>query len=233
MKLKTLAIIPCYNEEASIKSTVDDLRSKTPDVDFIIINDGSSDNTLQICLDNGFPVIDMPFNLGLANAVQTGMLYAYKNDYDLALQFDGDGQHLPEYIPKMVDLMIETSADIVIGARKKQKTSFSFRGFGSFLLKIAIKITTGKTITDPTSGLRLYNRKMIKLFANNMNYGPEPDTIAFLICTGALVLETPVTMQERKAGKSYFSTFVSMKYMLQMFISILIIQWFRKNERGM
>ena len=227
--MKTLVIVPCYNEELSIKKTIESLNATVPAVNFIVIDDGSQDDTYQVCLDNDYPVIRLPFNVGLTIAFQTGMRYAYINSYDMALQFDGDGQHLPEYIDQMIALMQETSADIVIGSRfLNQKAPFNMRSLGSALIRFAIKLTTGKTITDPTSGMRLYNRKMIDCFANQMNYGPEPDTIAFLLNRNANVTEHPVKMQERKSGKSYLTGLKTAKYMLNMFLSILLIQWFRR-----
>ena len=229
--MNVLAIVPCYNEEHSLKDTVENLKSNAATVDFVVVNDGSLDNTYQICVDNGYKVINIPYNLGLANAVQAGMRYAYNNGYDMALQFDGDGQHLPGYILDMVTLMRNTSADIVVGSRYMLKSSISLRSFGGNLLRVAVKIVTGKTMTDPTSGMRLYNRKMIDKFANHMNHGPEPDTLAFLIRRGAILHELPVEMQDRKAGKSYFSGLVAVNYMLRMFVSILLIQWFRAKEK--
>ena len=186
--MKVLAIIPCYNEEQNLKDTIDNLKTKAETIDFIVVNDGSQDNTHKVCIDNNYPVIDMPFNLGLANAVQTGMRYAYTNGYDMALQFDGDGQHLPDYIPAMVRLMREASADIVVGSRYVTKTSRGLRGAGVRLLRIAVRIATGTTLSDPTSGMRLFNREMIERFAIQMNHGPEPDTLAYLINQGAAVL---------------------------------------------
>jgi glycosyltransferase involved in cell wall biosynthesis len=228
--MKVLAIIPCYNEEKNIISTIENLKRETPAVDFVVVNDGSKDNTHRVCVENHYPVIDMPFNLGLANAVQTGMRYAYNNEYEMAIQFDGDGQHIPAYIPEMIKLMLDKSADIVIGSRYMQKRSRGLRGLGSNFLRIIIKIVTGKTISDPTSGMRLYNRKMIEVFAKQMNYGPEPDTLTYLLNQGIKITETPVAMQERKAGKSYLTTFTAVNYMLRMFISITFIQWFRMRR---
>jgi glycosyltransferase involved in cell wall biosynthesis len=230
--MKVLALIPCYNEGESIKSTIRNLKEKIPDIDFIIVNDGSKDNTHDVCVKNNYPVIDLPFNLGLSNAIQTGMRYAYNNGYEMALQFDGDGQHKPEYIPEMIRKMQDTSADIIIGSRNLEKGSQGgMRGLGQSLIKLAIMITTGKKLTDPTSGMRLYNRTMIKKFAHQMNYGPEPDTLVYLINHGASVVETFVTMQERKAGRSYLTSLNAVNYMLRMLISILFVQWFRIKER--
>jgi len=252
MIARPLAIIPCFNEEANLKQTVESLKTGAPDVDFIVVNDGSSDGTHLVCLDNGYPAINMPFNLGLAGAVQTGMRYACANDYAMALQFDGDGQHQPEYIAAMVRVMQETSADIVIGSRYMRtahidadaqhshwpdvsheppaigaKRMRGLRGFGSLLLKAAIKATTGRVLTDPTSGMRLYNRRMIETFANYINYGPEPDTLVYLLNHGAKVVETPVIMRERSAGESYLGAFTAVSYMLRMIVSIVIVQRFR------
>lgn len=225
--MKILAIIPCYNEALNLKRTVDQLRETAPEVDFIVVDDGSRDSTGQVCADNGFPVIVLPFNLGLANAVQTGMRYARIKGYDMALQFDGDGQHKPEYIRDMVRLMAESSADIVVGSRYAHTKPRGLRGFGGKLLGAAIRIATGQSLSDPTSGMRLYNRDMIGRFADHMNYGPEPDTLAYLLKQGAVILETPVVMAERTAGQSYLNALSAANYMLRMFVSIIIIHWFR------
>lgn len=228
--MRVLAIIPCYNEESSLRQTIEGLKVCAPDVDFVVINDGSHDNTQKICVDNHYPIINMPFNLGLASAVQTGMKYAFQKEYDMALQFDGDGQHLPEYILPMVKEMLQTSSDIMIGSRYTGKLSLSLRGLGGSLIQMAMKISIGRKLTDPTSGMRLFNRKMIEIFATKMNLAPEPDSLAYLMSQGAKVVEVPVIMQERKAGMSYFNALNSINYMLHMFISILVIQWFRGKE---
>jgi glycosyltransferase involved in cell wall biosynthesis len=230
--LRILVIIPCYNEDGSLKQTVESLKLNSPNIDFIVVNDGSLDNTLKICVDNYYPVINLPFNMGLTAAIQTGMRYAQKNSYDMALQYDGDGQHLSEYIAGMVELMKESSADIVIGSRYMLKTSLNVRGLGGKMLSAAVKISTGKRLSDPTSGMRLFNRKMIKKFACFMNFGPEPDTLAYLMNQGVTVYEMPVKMRERTTGKSYLNAVSAASYMLRMFISIIIIQWFRGKEGG-
>ncbi|MCL1805053.1 MAG: glycosyltransferase [Clostridiales bacterium] len=225
--MRILAIVPCYNEAQSLKRTVDRLREAAPEVDFIVVDDGSRDRTGQVCADNGYPVITMPFNLGLANAVQTGMRYARANGYDMALQYDGDGQHKPEYIGAMARLMGESSADVVVGSRYMADKPRGLRGLGGKLLGAAIRVTTGQSLTDPTSGFRLYNRDMIGRFADHMNYGPEPDTLAYLMKRGARIVEVPVVMAERTAGRSYLNALAAANYMLRMFVSIIIIHWFR------
>lgn len=225
--MKTLLIIPAYNEEESLKTTIDSLSGL--DVDFIIVNDGSKDSTVQVCRDNGYPFLDLSTNLGLAGAFQAGMKYAYRHNYDCAIQFDADGQHLPEYIESLIEAVKEN--DIVIGSRfVDQKKPKSLRMFGSNLISAAIKLTTGKKLTDPTSGMRAFNRRMIKQLAFGLNFGPEPDTVSYLIKrAGAKVIEVPVKMVDRSAGESYLNLWTSAAYMLRMTVSILFIQLFRKR----
>lgn len=226
--MKILTIIPAYNEEGNIKRVVDNLIAKFCQYDYLVINDCSTDATKQICQDNGYNTIDLATNLGLSGALQTGFQYAYNHGYDMALQFDGDGQHRPEYISHLVD-GINQGYDITIGSRfVSEKKPFSLRMMGNILIGTAIFITTGKRITDPTSGMRMFNKKMIKEFAQNMNRGPEPDTIAYQLQKGTEIKEIQVEMDERIAGTSYLNIVSSMKYMLTMITSILFIQRFRK-----
>ena len=161
--MKILVVIPAYNEEANIERVVKNLIDNYPQYDYVVVNDGSKDQTAEICKKNHFNLLDQPINLGLAGAFQTGMKYAYKMGYDAAIQFDGDGQHRPEYIEKMV-AEIQNGMDIVIGSRfvSGQKPS-SLRMLGSNIIESMIKITTGNTIKDPTSGMRMYNKKILKL----------------------------------------------------------------------
>ena len=226
--MKTLIIIPAYNEAENIERVVDNLIENYPQYDYIIVNDGSRDDTKKICKENNYNLLDCPINLGLAGAVQTGFVYAYENGYDAALQFDGDGQHQPQFIENMLPEL--KNVDIVIGSRfVTEKKPKSFRMLGSNVIQFCIWITTGKKISDPTSGMRLFNRKMIDSFAHNMNYGPEPDTVAYLMRCGATVKEVQVEMLERIAGESYLNIKRSIMYMLRMCVSILVIQKFRKK----
>ena len=228
--MKCLIIIPAYNESESIERVVDNLRENFPQYDYVVINDGSADQTAAICRRRGYELIDLPVNLGLAGAFQTGLKYAWRKGYDYALQFDGDGQHRPEYIATMLE-KIQEGYDIVIGSRfVTEKKPRSMRMLGSNLISIATRLTTGKRIKDPTSGMRIFNRKMIGEFALNMNYGPEPDTVSYLLKQGATIAEVQVTMDERQAGESYLNFTRSMMYMLRMLMSILFIQNFRKRR---
>ncbi len=231
--MKVLVVIPAYNEKDNIEKVVDNLIQNYPQFDYVVVNDGSKDNTADICRKKGYNLIDLPVNLGLAGAFQSGLRYAKLNNYDAVLQFDADGQHLPQYIQPMIDYMQNTNSDIVIGSRfvnvKKTKT---LRMFGSYLISWAIRFTTGKYICDPTSGMRLFNRKMIDEFALDANFAPEPDTISFLLKNGATVNEVQVSMEERTAGESYLNPWNAIKYMFKMGVSIILIQWFRERKEN-
>lgn len=228
--MKLLIIIPAYNEAENIERVVEDLRNNYSQYDYVVINDGSKDDTAKICREKGYNLIDLPVNLGLAGAFQTGMKYAYLKGYDAALQYDGDGQHQAKYIEKMLNQMEKNQTDIVIGSRfVEKKQPNSMRMLGSRIIKCSIKLTTGKTISDPTSGMRLFGKNVLKEFAYNMNYGPEPDTISYLLKKGLTIEEVQVEMSDRIAGESYLNLKRSMQYMIRMCASIMFIQLFRKK----
>ena len=229
--MKCLLIIPAYNEQDSIVRVIENLKNNFPQYDYVIINDGSADSTPEICRAKGYELIDLPVNLGLAGAFQTGLKYAYLKGYEYAIQFDADGQHLPQYIGPMLEKMQE-GYDIVIGSRfVNEKKPKSLRMLGSNMISLAMRITTGRKVNDPTSGMRMFNKKMIEEFALNMNYGPEPDTVSYLLKQGATIAEVQVQMEERIAGTSYLTMGRSIMYMMRMLISILLIQNFRKRQK--
>lgn len=226
-----LVIIPAYNEEENIERVVGNLKENYPEFDYVVVNDGSKDGTAKICRKNGYNFLDLPVNLGLAGGFQAGLKYAWLNHYPYAVQFDGDGQHRPEYIEAMKRKM-EEGCDIVIGSRfVTEKKPRSMRMLGSNLIAFAIRLTTGVKIKDPTSGMRMFSRKMIEEFALSLNYGPEPDTVSYLIKQGAKVAEVQVIMDERIAGESYLNPVNAARYMSKMLFSILLIQNFRKRDR--
>lgn len=225
---RLLIIIPAYNEQDNIERVVENLRHNYSQWDYLVVNDGSTDSTAKICRKNCYPLLDLPVNLGLAGAFQAGVRYAYQNGYSAAIQFDGDGQHNPIYIDTMIEKMEEENLDIVIGSRFcEEKKPHTLRMFGSTLITWAIRLTTGKKVTDPTSGMRLFNFSVLKNFSHNINYGPEPDTISYLLRCGASISEVQVEMHDRVAGTSYLNLGRSVRYMLNMCISILFIQFFR------
>ena len=224
--MKKLVIIPAYNESASIEKTVREIQSKAKEFDYVVINDCSTDNTRQICEENGFNVVNLPINLGIGGAVQTGYRYAYREGYDMAVQVDGDGQHDPEFLGKMADYMLETNVDMVIGSRFIEKQGFQSSGarrMGIKYFTLLIKILTGKTITDPTSGLRLVNRDIIKIFAYDYpkDY-PEPESAVAVLRRGKKVEEIPVIMRERNGGVSSISMKKSVYYMIKVSLAIII-----------
>lgn len=224
-----LVIIPAYNEQENIERVVDNLIKNYPEYDYVVVNDGSRDDTKKICIKNNYNLLDMPVNLGLAGGFQAGMKYAYRMGYEYAIQYDADGQHRAEYIQPILEKMKE-GYDIVIGSRfVTEKKDMSMRMLGSRLISSAIRMTTGIKLNDPTSGMRMFNKSMIKECATNINYGPEPDTVSFLAKNGAKVTEVQVQMDERIAGESYLNVMNSITYMIRMLISITIIQNFRKR----
>ena len=226
--MKTLVVIPAYNEALNIEKTVHDLEVNAPDVDYVVVNDGSKDNTLEVLKKNDFNYIDGFCNLGLFGAVQTGFKLAIKENYDIVIQFDGDGQHSAKYIAPLVK-EIENGNNIVIGSRfVDEKKPFTARMIGSRLIAGAIKMMTGKTITDPTSGFRAYDRDCILDYANEMNNPPEPDTLVYMLRKQRKIKEIQVQMSDREFGESYLNLVNTIKYMSRMMVSIFLIQPFRK-----
>lgn len=224
--MKKLVIIPAYNENANIVNTVASLQKAAPEYDYIVINDCSTDNTKEVLQKNNINYIDSPVNLGIGGAVQTGYLYGYRNGYDIAVQYDGDGQHNAEYFHIMENKLLEESANMVIGSRFIEKEGFQ----SSFLRRVGIKyfnhlikIITGKTITDPTSGMRMADRETIGLFSKDypIDY-PEPESVVTLLTSDKKVIEVPVVMNERAEGESSIHGFKSIYYMIKVSIAIII-----------
>lgn len=223
--MKLLIIIPAYNEAESLRGVIERLRSTCPQYDYIIVNDGSTDETKELCEKNGYNVINHTVNKGLAEAMRTGMKYALENGYDAALQFDADGQHLSEYINSMVNCMKESGCDIVIGSRfLNSKMPFRLRTLGGKIIFHAVRHAANAELSDPTSGMRLFSADIMSLFIENKHFTPEPDTLAFLIRMGADIREVKVTMEDRMAGQSYLTPINATKYMFKMIKSILYSQ---------
>ena len=228
---EVLVIIPAYNEEANIGRVAEGLVRDHPELDFVVVNDGSADRTAEICRENGYCLLDLPVNLGLAGAFQAGMKYADRKGYRFAVQFDGDGQHRAEFIAPMREKM-EEGYNIVIASRfVTEKKPHSLRMVGSRIIAAAIRLSSGASLKDPTSGMRMYDRRMIHLFANQINYPPEPDTVSWLVKNGAKVAEVQAYMDERTAGVSYLTPLNAVRYMTRTLISILFIQSFRVKEK--
>ena len=229
--MKVLLIIPAYNEAQNIVNTVKDIKENT-NYDYIVINDCSKDNTKEVCEKNNFNMISLPINYGLTSGIQVGMKYAYKNNYDIAIQFDGDGQHQAKYVKDLVKEIEQENCDIAIGSRfVNKKKPKSMRMLGSNLISIAIKLVTWKKIKDPTSGMRAYNKAAIKQFVQNASLTPEPDTLVYLLKKGMKIKEIQVEMKDREFGESYLNPIKSAQYMINMFFSIIFIRAItRKNK---
>lgn len=224
--MKKLVIIPAYNEEGNLEKTVNDIKENAPGFDYVIINDCSTDKTLEMCRRHGFHYLNLPVNLGIGGAVQTGYRYAYFHGYDLAVQFDGDGQHSAAHLEDMADELISSGADMVIGSRFIEKEGFQSSGLrrvGIRYFTMLIRLLTGKTITDPTSGMRMVNRKLLEKFTNEYpkDY-PEPESVVTILSEHYKVKEVPVIMNEREEGVSSISLRNSVYYMIKVSFAILI-----------
>lgn len=231
---KILVIIPAYNEEENILKVAKSIEEHK-EYDYIIINDGSKDNTLNILKENKLNHVDLVFNLGIGGAMQTGYKYAYQNGYDVAVQLDGDGQHDPKYIKNIIDPVIDGKCDMCIGSRYLDDETSEFkstfmRRFGKSLITGIIKMLYKVTITDPTSGFRAVNSKIIENFAKSypIEY-PEPDSTAEMLGKGLKVLEVPVRMYERQGGVTSINLKGSILYMIKVPLAILIKKS-RKNK---
>lgn len=225
-QMKKLIIIPAYNESLNICKTIEDVQCKAKKFDYVIINDCSTDNTKEICERNHFNVVNLPINLGIGGAVQTGYKYALDNDYDMAVQIDGDGQHDPAFLNTMAEELIENELDMVIGSRFIEKEGFqssTMRRIGIKYFTFLIHLLTGHRITDPTSGLRIVGRKGIALFAKEYpkDY-PEPESVVTLLRQGGKVKEIPVIMRERQGGVSSINFKKSIYYMVKVTLAILM-----------
>ena len=227
--MKKLVIIPAYNESASICSTVEDIKKNAPDFDYIVINDCSKDNTAEVCKKNNINFVDLPVNLGIGGAVQTGYMYGVRNGYDVAVQFDGDGQHSAKYLDDMVKAMTEEKVDMIIGSRFIENEGFQssfMRRVGIRMLSSVIKTFTGHNVTDPTSGMRLVNRDVMEIYAQDYpkDY-PEPESLVQIVAAGRDFKEIPVVMNERTEGVSSISPINSMYYMIKVTLAIIFARY--------
>lgn len=224
--MKKLVIIPAYNEKDSILSTIQDITANAKGFDYVIINDCSTDNTMDICLYNGLNVVNLPINLGIGGAVQTGYLYAYQNNYDIAVQVDADGQHDAAYLNILEKYLVDNDLDMVIGSRFIDNEGFQSSGIRRIGIRYftwLIKFLFGTKITDPTSGFRMCNKATIAMFANEYprDY-PEPESTARLLRHKKKVAEVPVRMRARSGGVSSISKSKSVYYMLKVSLAVLM-----------
>lgn len=224
--MKCLVIIPAYNEADNIENVVKKITQQCPQYDYLIINDGSNDGTEELCQRKGFCVINLPINLGIGGAVQSGYRYAKQNQYDIAIQIDGDGQHDISYAAKMVELIEQGQADAVIGSRFLEKEGFQSslsRRAGIKFLSTLIQTCTRVKICDVTSGFRAVNKRLIDIYSTDYSADyPEPEAIVSAVMYGAVIKEIPVIMQERQSGKSTIQFWNSVYYMIKVTLAIII-----------
>ena len=230
---KVLIIIPAFNEESNIGQLLDNIKRECPQFDVIVVNDCSKDNTSIVCKSRQINVIDLPVNLGIGGAVQTGYKYALNLGYDIAVQVDGDGQHNPIYIQKLVN-KVEQGVDMCIGSRYIEKKGFQStlaRRVGIKYFSREIYLLSKQKITDPTSGARACNKEVIKYFANSYpkDY-PEPETIIALKNRDFTISETPVVMNEREEGKSSITAMKSIYYMIKVTLAMIIASIAKKEK---
>ena len=233
--MKTLVIIPCYNEEENIVKVVNRLKTVAPQVDYLIVNDCSTDKSESICKQNGFNFISLPINLGIGGGVQSGYQYACEQGYDITVQMDGDGQHDPKYLADVISPVMDGTLDMCIGSRfiKKEGFQTSFmRRFGINFLSTLIKMLSGKKINDVTSGFRACNKDLTAYYSKNyaQDY-PEPEAIIASVLTGFNVGEVAVEMQERMGGVSSISPLKSIYYMVKVSISLVVFRMGIKRKR--
>lgn len=229
MKEKILFVIPAHNEEKNIKNVINDIKKNVPTADVAVINDWSTDKTEQIVSKEDVILLNMPFNVGYAMAVQTGIKYAYYNNYDYVIQFDGDGQHLASEAKKILDKALNTNSDIVIGSRFLKPTDYNhplFRRIGTKTFSLIIKWFCKKTITDPTSGFQCLNKAVIKRYSRMQGYPEFPDAnlIIEMLLEGFKIEEESVIMKENNTGVSMHSGIIKpIKYVVKMFYAITFI----------
>ncbi|WP_125116832.1 glycosyltransferase family 2 protein [Agathobaculum sp. Marseille-P7918] len=233
--MKILIIIPAYNEEENIFNTIQDIRFKAPNVGYIVINDCSKDGTKAVLKENNIPYLDLPINLGIGGGVQAGYLYAMEHDYDIAIQFDGDGQHDALYIKDLIAPIESGQADVVIGSRFIEKKGFqssTMRRMGINFLSGLIELLCSVKVKDVTSGMRAVNKKMICEFAQNyaQDY-PEPEAILAAGLMGARIVEVPVCMHERQNGVSSINTLKSVYYMIKVSLALIIERLTTRRRR--
>ncbi len=225
---RVLVIIPCYNEEENLARVVARLTEAAPDVDYIIVNDCSTDRSVEVCRKNGFPYLDLPVNLGIGGGVQTGYLYAREHGYDVTVQLDGDGQHDPRYLAAVIQPVLDGDLDMCIGSRFITKEGFQTsraRRMGINLISGLIRLLCGVHVRDTTSGFRACGKELTAFFAEHyaQDY-PEPEAILTAVLNRFHVGEVPVVMEERLGGKSSISPLRSVYYMIKVCIALIVFR---------
>lgn len=223
---KTLIIVPAYNEEHSLPGVMSDLQEHFPEGDILVIDDGSRDRTAEIARAAGVSVVRLPFNLGIGGAVQTGYRYAHRHGYDIAVQFDGDGQHVAAEIAGLIEAIRKDRADLVVGSRFLDRGDYRppfFRKIGIWIFSRTLSSIIGSPVTDTTSGFRAANERVIAFFARLYpeDY-PEVESLVLLHRAGMRIEETAVTMRDRTGGCSSITPVRSAYYMIKVLLAVFI-----------
>jgi glycosyltransferase involved in cell wall biosynthesis len=230
---RRVAIVPALNEEGAIGGVIDELRAYDPELQIVVVDDGSIDRTSEVARTHGAHVLRLPFNLGIGGSVQTGFRYAFENGFQLAVRVDGDGQHDPAQLGAVVGPVLRGEADIAVGSRYLERgggyRSSVTRRVGIRILASTVSMLTRQRITDPTSGFQALNRKGIRLFAADYPHDyPEVEALVMVIRHRLVLVEVPVAMRPRAAGRSSIRAASSVYYMVKVMLA-LFVGSFRRN----
>ncbi len=233
-----IVVIPAHNEEGAIADTIRQVRRAAPDFDIVVVDDASGDNTAQLAAAQGVLVLRPVFNLGIAGARRMGYAFAYDNGYQICVQLDADGQHDAAYIGRLCAPLLTGAADMVIGSRFTGDGPASYhiprlRRCGMLLIVFTLQMLTGRRVTDPTSGFRAVNRRVLEMCAAEYPFEyPEPEEIVLLARNGLRISEVPVVMRERRTGHSFATPLVSVYYMLEVLLALVMARWRKKVNQG-
>jgi glycosyltransferase involved in cell wall biosynthesis len=231
---RRIAIVPAYNEERNIGALLDELRAFDPGLEVVVVSDGSVDRTAEVAAEHGAHVVALPFNLGIGGAVQTGFRFAFERDYDVVVRVDGDGQHDPAQLGRVLGPLLHGDADIVVGSRFAGDSASGYRSsrsrrIGIRLLAGIVSRIVGQRLTDTTSGFQAVNRRGIALFARDYPHDyPEVEAIVMVHRHRLRLLEVPVEMRERGGGRSSITALRSVYYMVKVVLAIFV-GLFRRN----
>jgi glycosyltransferase involved in cell wall biosynthesis len=231
--MRRVAIVPAFDEEQNVGRVIDELRAFDPELDVVVVDDGSHDGTAAVARARGARVLRLPFKLGIGGAVQTGFRYAFEHDYDIAVRLDGDGQHDPAQLPLILEPVLAGEADIAVGSRfaaagEGYRSSRSRRA-GIRLLAWVVSRIVGRRVTDTTSGFQALNRKAIALFARDYPHDyPEVEATVMVFRHRLRATEVPVSMRERGGGRSSITALRSVYYMAKVLLA-LFVGLFRRN----
>lgn len=233
-KARVLAIIPAHNEADSLAGVISDIRAHTG-ADIVVVNDGSTDRTPEIALEQRVELLNMPFNLGIGSTMQTGFKFAYSQGYDIAVQVDGDGQHDAAWMPALVQPLVDGECEMVLGSRYLEQSGYSGsagRRVGTAIFSRILSLMLGQKLTDATSGFRAINRDVIELFAHDYprDY-PEVEALLQVHMARFRVREIPVGMRQRGGGRSSINAFRSIYYMVKVLLALLVVMTRKKAPR--